>query len=117
MKKRLSFIICVLLALALALSSCDTFIDYTPPIEDGTEQNGNQNGAEQSGNNQTPSNGTQNSGEENTNQTDGAQSGTEENRTCSLEDIAAFDGKNPYAVVNGNVPYFTNEDVSKSYEL
>lgn len=34
----------------------------------------------------------------------------------SLEDIPAFDGKSPYAVVNGNIPFFTDEAADSSYE-
>lgn len=34
----------------------------------------------------------------------------------SLEDIPEFDGKNPYVIVNGNVPFFTDERTDSSYE-
>lgn len=34
----------------------------------------------------------------------------------SLEDIPEFDGKNQYVIVNGNVPFFTDEPTDSSYE-
>ena len=36
--------------------------------------------------------------------------------SVTLDSIPAFDGSTPYVEINGNVPFFENEDTSKSYE-
>lgn len=77
MKKKLLFLICLLVIATTLFTSCD-LLDLLPPdIFDGTDN--------------TPSN-------------------------VTLEDIPAFDGKTPYVKINGNIPFFTDEDTSKSYE-
>ena len=111
MKKRLSLIICALLVLSLLLTSCDAFFDYLPPEIDGTTQNGTQDGT-QSGEEQNNQNGEQNNDKENENQ-----DGTPNAPTITLESIPVFDGSKPYVVINDNIPFFTDEDTSKSYEF
>ena len=41
-----------------------------------------------------------------------------ESTAFSLDDIPEFDGSSPYAEVNGNVPYFTSDEITaRSYEF
>ena len=37
--------------------------------------------------------------------------------SVTLDSIPAFDGSTPYVIINDNVPFFENEDTSKSYEI
>ena len=34
----------------------------------------------------------------------------------SLDEVPLFDGETPYVKINGNVPFFSDEEVSYSYE-
>ena len=40
-----------------------------------------------------------------------------DNEIISLDDIPDFDGETPYAVINGNVPFFEDEKCDSSYEI
>ena len=42
--------------------------------------------------------------------------GPDDSSPISLDSIPAFDGTSQYVVINGNVPFFTNEKCDESYE-
>ena len=79
MKRKLSFLLCLLAVVSLLISSCD-FLSGTKPDVDGEGKN-------------PPA-----------------------SETVSLDDIPEFDGETPYVVINGNVPFFTDEKCDSSYE-
>ena len=92
MKRRLFVLLCIILITALFLGSCEILSD--DPYYDPSDQ------PEVGGS-----------------QSDGSQSdGSQSSPVVTLEDIPAFDGKTPYVEINRNIPFFENEDTSKSYE-